>query len=163
MSMPPTGDQPPEQWPSHENPPVPPPPDPYAPGAPYPPGHPYGPPPGYGYGAAPGYPPPAAPPRRRISVGMMFVGPLIYVAVNVVLGFLAFVFAGSTTGGSPDAVFGFTALVLAVIAFGGGAALLALRSPYAKGIGLGLMIGWALTSVFTVGFCTGLNPGLYTL
>ena len=62
-----------------------------------------------------------------------------------------------------NVVFGTSAVVLALIAFGGGAVLLLLRSPYAKGIGLGLMIGWALTSVFTVGFCTGINPGLYTL
>ena len=36
-------------------------------------------------------------------------------------------------------------------------------SPYAKGLGLGLMIGWAVTSLFTVGFCTGINPEMYTL
>jgi hypothetical protein len=24
-----------------------------------------------------------------------------------------------------------------------------------------LMIGWALTSIITAGYCTGLNPGLY--
>ena len=45
---------------------------------------------------------------------------------------------------------------------GGGAALLAVRNPHAKGVGLGLMIGWALTSLVTVGFCTGINPALYT-
>lgn len=153
MSTPPSGDLPPEDWPSHERPPVPPPPPP-------PPG------PGYGYGPPPGYPlqahPPAVPPRR-ISIGMVFVGPLIYAAVNLVVGFLAFIIAGSSSTGSPDAVFGVTAVGLALIAFGGGAALLMMRSPYAKGIGLGLMIGWALTSVLTVGFCTGLNPELYTL
>jgi hypothetical protein len=28
-------------------------------------------------------------------------------------------------------------------------------------MGLGLMIGWALWSITTAGFCTGINPGLY--
>ncbi|MET0901016.1 MAG: hypothetical protein ABWY45_24145 [Mycobacterium sp.] len=151
MSTPPADDYPDGDWPSHEaGPPGPPPP---------PPGYPYGaypPPPGY-----PSGPPP--PPPRRISVGMVFVGPLIYAALNLVIGFMAFIFAGSTTNQASNYVFGVTAVVLALIAFGGGAILLLLRSPYAKGIGLGLMIGWALTSVFTVGFCTGINPGLYTL
>ena len=94
---------------------------------------------------------------------MVFVGPLIYAALNLAIGFLAFVFAGSTTSDASNAVFGTTAVVLALIAFGGGTVLLLLRSPQAKGIGLGLMIGWALTSVVTVGFCTGINPGLYSL
>ena len=156
MSTPPPGDGTPESWPSHETPPVPPPP---------PPGHGYGPPQGY---PPPGYPPyghPAPPPSppRRISIPMVFVGPLIYVVLNMVIGFLAFVVAGSTTTQASNTVFGITAVVLALIAFGGGAALLAVRSPYARGIGLGLMIGWALTSVLTVGLCTGLNPDLYTL
>jgi hypothetical protein len=94
---------------------------------------------------------------------MVFVGPVIYAAINIVLGFMAFLVAGSTTNQGSNVVFGVTAVGLALIAFGGGTVLLLLRSPYAKGIGLGLMIGWALTSVFTVGFCTGINPELYTL
>ena len=146
MTTPPTGDNPNGDWPSHETgPPTGPPP----------------PPPVYPYGAYP--PPPPQPAPRRISVGMVFVGPLIYAALNLAIGFMAFIVAGSTTSDASNAVFGTTAVVLALIAFGGGAGLLFLRSPYAKGIGLGLMIGWALTSVFTVGFCTGINPGLYTL
>ncbi|CAN5250064.1 hypothetical protein BH11ACT6_BH11ACT6_19780 [soil metagenome] len=156
MSMPPAGDDPSGDWPSHAQ--GPPPDQPPAP----PPGYPYGaypPPPGYPYG--PPTPPPSPP--RRISVGMVFVGPLIYAGLNLAIGFMAFVFAGSTTNQASNVVFAVTAVVLALIAFGGGAVLLLLRSPYAKGIGLGLMIGWALTSVFTVGFCTGINPGLYTL
>ena len=28
---------------------------------------------------------------------------------------------------------------------------------------MGLMIGWALTSIFTVGICTGINPMLHHL
>ena len=151
MTTPPTGDNPNGDWPSHEA---------------GPPTGPPAPPPGYPYGAYPppsSPPPPAQPAPRRISVGMVFVGPLIYAALNLAIGFLAFIFAGSTTSGVSNAVFATTAVVLALIAFGGGTVLLLLRSPHAKGIGLGLMIGWALTSVVTVGFCTGINPGLYTL
>ena len=33
--------------------------------------------------------------------------------------------------------------------------------PLCEGLGLGLMIGWALTSLVTVGFCTGINPTMY--
>jgi hypothetical protein len=55
-----------------------------------------------------------------------------------------------------------TAVMLFLIAFAGGAGLLASRNRYAKGLGLGLMIGWALTSLLTVGFCTGINPAMYT-
>ena len=52
--------------------------------------------------------------------------------------------------------------MLALIAFGGGGALLATRKPRGRrGMGMGLMIGWALTSIVTVGICTGLNPALY--
>ena len=94
---------------------------------------------------------------------MEFVGPLIYIVANMVIGFMAFILASSSTSQASNVVMGVSAAVLALIAFGGGAGLLMLRSPHAKGIGLGLMIGWALTSVFTVGFCTGINPELYTL
>jgi hypothetical protein len=122
------------------------------PGPPYPPYPP--PPPGHPYGGPP-------PPPRKISVGMVFLGVFIYAAINTVLGFGAFVVAGSQTGPS-NPVFIAAALLLILISFGAGAALLAVKSPQAKGIGLGLMIGWALTSVVTVGFCTGVNPHLYT-
>jgi hypothetical protein len=50
---------------------------------------------------------------------------------------------------------------LALFAFGVGGVLVALRKPWAMGLGLGLMIGWALTSIFTVGICTGINPSIY--
>ncbi|QUR69987.1 hypothetical protein F6B93_20950 [Mycobacterium spongiae] len=53
------------------------------------------------------------------------------------------------------------AIALGFIAFGAGGVLVALRNPWARGIGLGLMIGWALTSIVTAGFCTGVNPTMY--
>lgn len=113
-------------------------------------------------GPGPPYPPyPPPPPPRKISVGMVFVGAPIYFVINTVLGFAAFIVAGSRTD-SANPILGGAAVLLALIAFVGGGALLAVKSPHAKGIGLGLMIGWAVTSVVTVGFCTGVNPALYT-
>jgi hypothetical protein len=148
----PAGANPNDAWPPGGVPPGQPPPGPSGQ-----PGHPYGPPAGYPY------PPPPPPAPRRISVGMVFVGPLIYGAINLVVGFMAFIVAGSTTNQAANVVWAVIAVVLVLVAFGGGTVLLLMRSPYAKGIGLGLMIGWALTSVFTVGFCTGINPEMYTL
>ncbi|WP_234816787.1 MULTISPECIES: hypothetical protein [Mycolicibacterium] len=123
----------------------------------YPPNYPP-PPPGYPYGAPP-------PPQSRISIGMVFIGPILYATINLILGFMAFLAAGSydSQGGNPNIVLAAAAVVLAVIAFGGGIVLLRQSSRYAKGLGIGLMIGWALVSLFTAGFCTGVNPQLYTI
>lgn len=119
--------------------------------------------PGY---PAPGYPPPGRydawppvpPPTPRISVGMTFLGAFLYLALNLVVGF-GLVAASDSLGRGGLAA---GAVGLALIAFGGGAALLATKNAGAKGLGLGLMIGWAFLSVVSVGFCTGLNPQLYT-
>ncbi|MGV0811952.1 hypothetical protein ABQF34_08310 [Mycolicibacterium boenickei] len=127
-----------------------PPPPPGAPAYQYPPGYPYGPPPQ---------------PERRISVLMVILGPFLYAALNLVIGFTAFVGAGTadSAGGSANAVLGGAAVLLALIAFGGGTAMLLSKNPTAKGLGIGLMVGWALVSLFTAGFCTGVNPDLYAL
>ncbi|CAN5667265.1 hypothetical protein BH10ACT3_BH10ACT3_16480 [soil metagenome] len=116
------------------------------------------PPPGY----PPGYPYTPPPPPSRIAVGMVFVGIPVYVLLNVVIGFMAFVLAGSVTNQNANWVIGIAALILGFIAFAAGGGLLAVPNRNAKGFGLGLMIGWALTSIFTVGLCTGLNPEVYT-
>ncbi|MED5813837.1 hypothetical protein VST63_15870 [Mycolicibacterium sp. 050232] len=131
-------------------PPPPPPTQPGYPGYPYPPGYPYGPP---------------QQPQRRISVAMVILGPFLYAALNLVIGFLAFIGAGATdsAGGSPNAALGGAAILLAFIAFGGGTLMLVSKNPTAKGLGIGLMVGWALVSLFTAGFCTGINPELYAL
>ena len=130
-----------------------------------PPGPPGYPPPGYSGGAQgqPGYPY-QQPPRRepKISVGTTFAGILVYVVINFVVGVLAFMIGGATGSSGPNGIFIVAAVLLVLIAFGGGASLLKNGSPSAKGIGLGLMIGWALTSLLTAGFCTGLNPAMYT-
>ncbi|WP_249383758.1 hypothetical protein [Mycobacterium sp. DBP42] len=132
----------------HGGPPAPPPPAPGYPAYPYPPGYPYGPPPQ---------------PQRRISVAMVILGPFLYAALNLVIGFIAFMGAGATdsAGGSANAVLGGAAVLLAFIAFGGGTLMLLSKNPTAKGLGIGLMVGWALVSLFTAGFCTGVNPDLY--
>ncbi|ORX16748.1 hypothetical protein AWC31_20910 [Mycolicibacterium wolinskyi] len=98
-------------------------------------------------------------------MGMVFIGPILYATINLILGFMAFLAAGSydSQGGNPNIVLAAAAVVLAVIAFGGGIVLLRQSSRYAKGLGIGLMIGWALVSLFTAGFCTGVNPQLYTI
>jgi hypothetical protein len=127
-----------------------------------PPAYPGFPPPPPGYPAYP-YPPPQ--PQRRISVLMVILGPFLYAALNLVVGFLALMVAGSvdSTGNGPVAAVGGAAVLLALIAFGGGAALLASKNPAAKGLGIGLMVGWALVSLFSAGFCTGINPSVYSL
>lgn len=129
---------------------------PQPPAYPPPPGYP---PPGqYAY-PPPGYPPPGPPPRRpRISVGMAFLGAFLYFVFNLVMGFAVLAIAGSN--GNAAVVTG--AAVLALAALGGGGALLATSNATIKGLGLGLMIGWAFLSIVSVGFCTGLNPEMYS-
>ena len=138
------------------------------PESPVPPG--YQPPPGY---PPPGYPPPgqyhqpygAPPPAKppgRIAVGTAIVGTFLYFPINFLLALGAFTVGGSAGIEQGRLVFGSAALILALIAFGGGALLLTRKSRDAKGMGLGLMIGWAITSVVSAGFCTGLNPSLYS-
>ncbi|KAA0094814.1 hypothetical protein CIW49_24875 [Mycolicibacterium sp. P1-18] len=78
--------------------------------------------------------------------------------MNLLVGLV--VLAGASAHGG--AVVGVGAVILALVAFGGGAVLIALRRPWAKGLGIGLMIGWALLSITSVGYCTGLNPEMYT-
>lgn len=84
---------------------------------------------------------------------------MIYFAINVLVGLM--VVFGLAEAIKPSAAVIAGAIALALMAFGGGGALLTVRNPWARGIGMGLMIGWALTSIVTVGFCTGLNPVLY--
>lgn len=103
------------------------------------------------------------PPPRRGSGGEIFgaavVGAFLYFGLNLMVGLM--VFLGLAQAIKPGAAVIIGAIVLGLIAFGIGGVLVALRNSWAKGIGMGLMIGWALTSIVTVGFCTGLNPGLY--
>lgn len=45
------------------------------------------------------------------------------------------------------------AVLSVVVAFGGGLALVSIPRTWARGLGLGLMIGWALVVLFTAGLC----------
>ena len=71
------------------------------------------------------------------------------------------ILVSGTAGSNPDLTLQIAAGALILITFGGGLALLLKRKPWATGMGLGLMIGWALMSVVTAGYCTGINPELY--
>jgi hypothetical protein len=112
-------------------------------------------------GVPPGWQPPPRQPGNSTGtvVGLAVVGVLLFGAINLVLGLLVLVAASGPNG--PAAV-GVGAVSLALVAFGGGAGLIALHKPWTKGLGIGLMIGWALLSITSVGFCTGLNPEMYT-
>lgn len=77
-----------------------------------------------------------------------------YIVVNVVVG-LAALATESSVGVGVGAAF------LVVFAIGLGLVLVFMRKPWSRGLGMGLMIGWALVSIGSAGFCTGLNPGLY--
>ncbi|MGW0807186.1 hypothetical protein [Nonomuraea sp. NPDC002799] len=111
----------------------------------------------------PGYGPPPPPPSGSTGLifGMMFAGLALYSVINTVVGFFIFI----ATMDSDDAAVPYViagAVVLALVGLGVGIGLVVVRKPWTKGLGLGLMIGWALWSILSAGFCTGLNPGLYT-
>ncbi|MGE5696120.1 MAG: hypothetical protein ACM4D3_13070 [Candidatus Sericytochromatia bacterium] len=115
------------------------------------------------YGPYYGPDPYRRPPRNENSagviVGLAVVGSVVYFVVNFVVALLVLMLASDSS--TSKAVLATGTVGLALFAFGGGAVLLALRRPWTKGLGLGLMIGWALTSIVTVGFCTGINPSIY--
>jgi hypothetical protein len=121
------------------------------------------PPPGYPYSVNQPYhgwqPPPPKPSGGEI-LGAALAGAALYAGINAIVGPL--VLFGLANAVSPKIAFATGAVVLALIAFaGGGALLFTKKSGWVRGVGMGLMIGWALTSVLTVGICTGLNPMLY--
>lgn len=98
--------------------------------------------------------PPQEPRRNGLIVGLAFAGIFVFIVVNVMVGFVAVAVA-------TPAAFAAAAIFLAVGALGGGVALLLLRKPWSKGLGMGLMLGWALVSIVSAGWCTGINPDLY--
>lgn len=120
------------------------------------------PPPGYPncppYGPYPPYPPPRKESSAGLVVGLAAAGAFAYFVVNFVVAILVLMLASGPTSGN---VILAGAIGLALFAFGVGGVLVALRKPWALGLGLGLMIGWALTSIGTVGICTGINPSIY--
>ncbi|GAA2403574.1 hypothetical protein [Mycolicibacterium llatzerense] len=104
-----------------------------------------------------GYPPQPVPNPNGVSVGGAIGGVFLFPVLNLGIGLVTLMASNQGTGAL---VVG--AVVLALTAFGGGFALWKTGNPIGKGFGLGLMIGWALTSILSVGFCTGLNPEMYT-
>ncbi|WP_246540891.1 hypothetical protein [Mycobacterium spongiae] len=119
------------------------------------------PPPGYPYN--PDQPNPYVNPRPRKSSGELavaaVVGAFIYFGINLLVALMVLLGLAEAMESNVAIVIG--AIALGFIAFGAGGVLVALRNPWARGIGLGLMIGWALTSIVTAGFCTGVNPTMY--
>lgn len=92
---------------------------------------------------------------------LTFVGIILFVIINAVAFVATIVMADSVRGDGKLVVVGIAAALLAVFALVGGILLIRLRRPWTKGLGLGLMIGWALVSIGTSGFCTGVNPSIY--
>ncbi|WP_203984642.1 hypothetical protein [Sphaerisporangium rufum] len=92
-------------------------------------------------------------------MGLAFAGIAIYTVINFAAAIIALSLARDSD--TAPVVLGAGAVLLALVALGGGAALLFVRRPWATGLGMGLMIGWAISSIVTAGYCTGLNPGLY--
>ncbi|MEE6177094.1 hypothetical protein [Mycobacterium sp. 050134] len=121
------------------------------------------PPPGYPYGMNQPYPQWQQPPEKASGgevVGAAIAGVAFYLGINAIIGPMTLF--GLANVIAPKAAFAIGAATLALIAFvGGGALLLTKKGAWGRGIGMGLMIGWALTSIFTVGICNGLNPVLY--
>lgn len=97
-------------------------------------------------------PPPPAPgpePERRppaVSVGLALVGVVLVVPLSFLL---VFALQGPSLGAR--------AAIFAGVVFIVGGSLCFVRSPQARGIGIGLMTGWALLSITTGGVCTGLQ------
>ncbi|WP_245672856.1 hypothetical protein [Aldersonia kunmingensis] len=106
----------------------------------------------------PGWEPGKQPSSTGQVVGLAFAGIGLFIAANLAVTFVVLLL--SIDGSTGWLIVG--AAGLALFAFGGGISLVLLRRPWAKGLGLGLMIGWALMTVVTAGFCTGVNPALYS-
>ncbi|AMW21614.1 MULTISPECIES: hypothetical protein [Mycobacteroides] len=103
-------------------------------------------------------------PKPGINGATMVAGALSFIFGNAVFGFLALMIGGSLADRSGigfEIVPGFVAVVGIAVAFGVGGVLTRKGDRDKRGWGVGLMVGWALVSMLTVGFCTGLNPVLY--
>lgn len=95
-----------------------------------------------------------------VTLGFAFAGLILYSVVNVVVVFQVF-FSAANTSGSGVTPVALGALALAVTGLVAGGALLLVRKPWARGLGVGLMSGWALWTIMTAGLCTGVNPSFY--
>ncbi|MEV5557201.1 hypothetical protein AB0L44_26390 [Nonomuraea wenchangensis] len=114
---------------------------------PPPPPPPFPPPPPQGQGPEPR--------NTGVIVGLAFAGLFGYVVINFFVGLVAISVAQTVA-------FAVGAGFLALVGLGVGVTFLLLRKSWSIGLGLGLMMGWALVSIVSAGWCTGLNPGMYT-
>lgn len=148
---------------------------PHGPYGPPPEGEPqrYGPPPGQGgppqgqggppqgQGGPPQGPPPQGESRNGCAMAAAFAGGVaLYVLVNFVIVLISFQ-VGDTLD-SEGAGFAGGAVLLALLALGGGAICFFKGSQVVKALGMGLVFGWSAVSIVTLGYCTGLNPDLYS-
>ena len=94
---------------------------------------------------------PPTPPKREISWGAFIGGIFLIVPVSLV-GTLVFISeqTGWLVRWGP-------LILIAGIAFGLGILLVVKAGRVARGIGLGMMAGWAILSILSAGFCTGLQ------
>lgn len=103
-------------------------------------------PPPWGQLQPPQQPTPPEPRPPSVSVGVLLLGVLAVVPMSFLLVF-----------GLGDVPVGVRAGIFAGLVFLGGGALCFVRSPQARGFGIGLMAGWALLSITTGGICTALS------
>ena len=104
------------------------------------------------------------PPGSGLEItGWALGGAFVFIFGNAVFGFFTFLFAGSQGDKGFPVIIGMATALGILVAFGGGALLIRGGTPGEKGFGMGMMIGWALVTICTVGYCTGVNPDLYAL
>jgi hypothetical protein len=104
-------------------------------------------PPGPPFQPEPPGPPPSA--KREISWGAFIGGIFLIIPVSL-LGSVV-VMTGQTGWFQQWGPL----ILIAGIAFGLGTFLFMRADPAARGIGLGIMAGWAILSIVSAGFCTG--------
>ena len=96
-----------------------------------------------------------------LIIGLAFAGLIAYSIVNAILGILIFISTLDQNGPNHPIIISCT-IFLALLGLVAGAGLQFLRKPWATGLGLGFLIGWALWSILSAGICTGISPDLYT-
>ncbi|MFI5716554.1 hypothetical protein [Nocardia sp. NPDC051750] len=89
------------------------------------------------------------------------LGAFLFITVTAVCGFVVFIAVANSSDTAMRVVVALAAVFGVLAAFGGGTVLILRRTPVTKGLGMGFMIGWALVTICTAGFCTGVNPSIY--
>jgi hypothetical protein len=109
----------------------------------------------------PGWPPPPPPlPPRRYSTKWIWIGVALGIAATMGLPFLGLVVAAVVKVRGVIAIVSLVALVVPLVL---GIVFLAQEgTPSRKGLGLGLIIGWALAPIVFAGLCILVIVGAYT-